>query len=142
MGELPSPKPARVFEVTAITHRNDAIFHDIFPVGPEHLVLFSLGMEGEVLAQLKQLIPQLQAIHVPVCGSGNLVYVQIKKNIEGLGVNAALAALGADILADEKLGGYKERGKHHRAQLGPRPFYLVNDMDDPSPNRRDSTCDF
>lgn len=89
------PKPARVFEVTAITHRRDAIFHDVFNVGPEHLVLFSLGMEGVVLSQLKQLVPQLTAVNVPVCGSGNLVYVQIKKDLDGQGVNAALAALGA-----------------------------------------------
>ncbi len=89
------PKKARVFEVTAITHRRDAIFHDVFNVGPEHLVLFSLGMEGVVLAQLQQLLPQVTAINVPVSGSGNLVYVQIRKDMEGLGVNAALAALGA-----------------------------------------------
>jgi len=89
------PKRARVFEVTMITRRCDAIFHDVFNVGPEHLVLFSLGMEGVVFSQLKQLVPQVQAIHVPVCGSGNLVYIQIKKDFEGLGVNAALAALGA-----------------------------------------------
>jgi 2,5-furandicarboxylate decarboxylase 1 len=89
------PKPARVFEVTAITHRRDAIFHDVFNVGPEHLVLFSLGMEGAAFKQLKQVIPQLRAINVPVSGSGNLVYVQIRKDMEGQGVNAALAALGA-----------------------------------------------
>jgi 2,5-furandicarboxylate decarboxylase 1 len=89
------PKPARIFEVTAITHRKSPLFHDIFNVGPEHLVLFSLGMEGVVYRQLKELVPQLVAIHVPVSGSGNLVYVQIRKNMEGVGVNAALAALGA-----------------------------------------------
>ena len=89
------PKPARVFEVTAITHRRDALFHDIFSVGPEHLTLFSLGMEGVVFSQLKQLVPDLIAINVPVCGSGNLVYVQIRKGLDGQGVNAAIAALGA-----------------------------------------------
>lgn len=89
------PKPARVFEVTAITHRTEPFFHDIFPVGPEHLVLFSLGMEGVVFSQLRQLVPQVTAIEVPVSGSGNLVYVRIRKDMEGLGVNAALAALGA-----------------------------------------------
>ena len=89
------PKPARIFEVTAITHRRDAIFHDIFSVGPEHLTLFSLGMEGVVFSQLKQLVPDLIAINVPVCGSGNLVYVQIRKGLDGQGVNAAIAALGA-----------------------------------------------
>jgi 2,5-furandicarboxylate decarboxylase 1 len=88
-------KQARVFEVTAITRRHDAIYHDIFNVGPEHLVLFSLGMEGVVLGQLRELIPQITAINVPVSGAGNLVYVQIRKDLEGLGVNAALAALGA-----------------------------------------------
>lgn len=89
------PKKARVLEVTAITRRADALFHDVFNVGPEHLVLFSLGMEGVVLSQLQALVPQVRAIHVPVSGSGNLVYVQIRKDFEGLGVNAALAALGA-----------------------------------------------
>ena len=88
-------KRARVLEVTAITRREDAIFHDVFNVGPEHLVLFSLGMEGVALGQLRQLIPQITALNVPVSGSGNLVYVQIRKEMEGLGVNAALAALGA-----------------------------------------------
>ena len=108
------PKKARVFEVTAITRRRDAIYHDIFNVGPEHLVLFSLGMEGVVLSQLQQLIPQITAINVPVSGSGNLVYVQIKKDLEGLGVNAALAALGAyrfkcAIVVDEDIDIYDDR---------------------------------
>jgi 2,5-furandicarboxylate decarboxylase 1 len=89
------PRQARVFEVTAITHRRDAIFHDVFNVGPEHVTLFSLGMEGVVYTQLKQLAPGVRAINVPACGSGNLVYVQIHKEIEGQGVNTALAALGA-----------------------------------------------
>ncbi len=108
------PKKARVFEVTAITRRRDAIFHDIFNVGPEHLVLFSLGMEGVVLSQLQQLIPQVQAINVPVAGSGNLVYVQIRKDFEGLGVNAALAALGAyrfkcAVVVDEDVDIYNDQ---------------------------------
>jgi len=107
-------KPARVFEVTAITHRKDPLFHDIFPVGPEHLVLFSLGMEGVLFAQLKQLVPQVVAINVPVSGSGNLVYVQIRKDMEGLGVNTALAALGAyrfkcAIVVDEDVDIYDDK---------------------------------
>lgn len=89
------PRQARVFDVTAITHRRDAIFHDVFNVGPEHVTLFSLGMEGVVYSQLKQLAPGVRAVNVPACGSGNLVYVQIHKDIEGQGVNTALAALGA-----------------------------------------------
>lgn len=88
------PKQARVFEVTAITRRHDAIFHDIFNVGAEHLVLCSIGMEGLALSQLKKLVPQVKAVNVPVSGSGNLIYVQIRKDFEGLGVNVALASLG------------------------------------------------
>lgn len=108
------PKKARVFEVTAITRRRDAMFHDIFNVGPEHLILFSLGMEGVVLAQLQHLIPQVRAINVPVSGSGNLVYIQIRKDMEGLGVNAALAALGVyrfkcAIVVDEDVDIYDDQ---------------------------------
>ena len=108
------PKPARVFEVTAITHRKDPLFHDVFPVGPEHLVLFSLGMEGVVFSQLKELVPQVVAINVPVSGSGNLVYVQIRKDFEGLGVNTALAALGAyrfkcAVVVDEDIDIYDDQ---------------------------------
>jgi UbiD family decarboxylase len=108
------PKKARVFEVTAITHRFDAIFHDIFNVGPEHLVLFSLGMEALVFSQLKQLIPQVKAVHVPVSGSANLVYIQIRKDMEGLGVNTALAALGTyrfkcAIVVDEDIDIYDDK---------------------------------
>lgn len=87
-------RETQVFEVTAITRRHDAIFHDLFNVGPEHVVLFSLGMEGLAFSQLKQLIPQVKAVDVPASGSGNLIYVQISKDLEGLGINAALAALG------------------------------------------------
>lgn len=108
------PRPAPVLQVTAITRRRDAIFHDVFNVGPEHLVLFSLGMEGVALAQLRQLVPQVRAVHVPVSGAGNLVYVQIRKDMEGVGVNAALAALGAyrfkcAIVVDEDVDIYDDR---------------------------------
>ena len=54
------PKSARVFEVTAITHRYNPLFHDVFPVGPEHLVLFSLGMEGVVFSQLIVALSQVR----------------------------------------------------------------------------------
>jgi UbiD family decarboxylase len=50
---------------------------------------------------------------VPVCGSGNLVYVQIRKDMEGLGVNVALAALGiyrfkCAIVVDEDIDIYDD----------------------------------
>ena len=108
------PRQARVFEVTAITHRRDAIFHDVFNVGPEHVTLFSLGMEGVVFSQLQQLAPGVKAVNVPACGSGNLVYVQIHKQIEGQGVNTALSALGAyrfkcAIVVDEDIDIHDDR---------------------------------
>ncbi len=127
------PVKARVFEVTAIMHRSDAIFQDIFNVGPEHLVLFSLGMEGVVLSQLKQIIPQVKAVHVPVSGSANMVFIQIKKDMEGLGVNTALAALGiyrfkCAIVVDEDIDIYDERkviwAVMTRTQ-GDRSFFFV-----------------
>jgi 2,5-furandicarboxylate decarboxylase 1 len=103
-----------VFEVTAITHRENCIYHDIFSVGPDDILLFLLGMEAVVLKHLKQLIPQVKAVNVPVSGVGNLVYVQIKKDQEGLGVNAALAALAVyrfkcAVAVDEDVDIYDDR---------------------------------
>jgi 2,5-furandicarboxylate decarboxylase 1 len=105
---------APVFEVTAITHRENPIYHDIFNVGPEHVLLLSLGIEALALKHLKQLIPQVKAVNVPVSGVGNLVYVQIKKDHEGLGVNAVLAALGVyrfkcAVAVDEDVDIYDDR---------------------------------
>ncbi len=82
-----------VVEVTAITHRKDAIFHDLHNGGVEHPLLFSVGIEAELYRRVKQTVPQLTAVRVPMSGVCHLGYVQIKKGYEGSGKNAAIAAL-------------------------------------------------
>ena len=61
-------KKARVFEVTAVTHRHDAIFHDLFSAGREHPLLYSLGRETAAFNDLAPKIPGLRSVSVSVAG--------------------------------------------------------------------------
>lgn len=84
-----------VMEVTAITHREDAIFHDLYNVGAEHVMLFGLGLEAILDQHISQVVPQYRAVHVPFSGVCFTAYVQLAKQIDGQGKNALLAALSA-----------------------------------------------
>jgi UbiD family decarboxylase len=59
-----------VVEVTAVTHRNNAIFQHMLPGRPEHWILGGLPKEGTVWADLKPKIPSIQALHLPDSGCG------------------------------------------------------------------------
>lgn len=52
-----------VIEVHAVTHRRDFIFQAIQVWGAEPEVLLALGGSAEIIRQLKQMVPALQAIH-------------------------------------------------------------------------------
>ncbi len=86
-----SKKP--IIEVTAITRRKDAIFHDIYNAGIEHPLLSTIGKEAVLFKRVKSSVPQVSAVRMPMSGKSHLVYVQLKKGYEGSGKNAALAAL-------------------------------------------------
>jgi 2,5-furandicarboxylate decarboxylase 1 len=86
-------KKARVFEVTAITHRHDAIFHDLFSAGREHPLLYSLGRETAAFNELAPKIPGLRSVSVSVAGAGHLLYLRIHKKEENQGLEAARAGL-------------------------------------------------
>jgi 2,5-furandicarboxylate decarboxylase 1 len=86
-------KPARVFEVTAITHRHDAMFHDLFSAGREHPLLYSLGRETAAFNELAPKIPGLRSVSVSVAGAGHLLYLRIHKTQPDQGLEAARAGL-------------------------------------------------
>ena len=52
-----------VIEIQAVTHRRDFIYQAIQVWGAEPEVLIALGGSAEVIRQLKQMVPALQAIH-------------------------------------------------------------------------------
>ncbi len=107
--------PSRVFNIKAITYRKDAIYQDLFSAHPEHNLTGLVGREAMIFKKVKASIPTLKAISLPFSGTcRHTVYVSIKKEFDGLGRNAALAALAADpfmklcIVVDEDIDIHNE----------------------------------
>ena len=82
-----------VVEVTAITHRHDAIFQDLFVVGFEHSGLGNLGFESALYRHIKNVVPQLIDVRMANMGASKMVYLKVKQDYDGLAKQAALTAL-------------------------------------------------
>jgi len=81
--------------VTAVTHRSDAVFQDIM-VGHQHWMA-SLGLEGKVYETVKRAIPTVKNVYLPMSGCGIFhAYIQMEKQVEGSERLALMAALTAD----------------------------------------------
>jgi 2,5-furandicarboxylate decarboxylase 1 len=108
------PRMNAVIEVTAITRRRDALFHDLYNVGNEHVLLMCAGLEPSVYRCVKTAVPQVREVYMPLGGVGTVVYVQIKKEYDGLGKNTAIAALSAHafistaVVVDEDVNVFSE----------------------------------
>jgi len=86
-----------VMEVTAITYRKDAIFHDLFAAHPEHNITGQLGRESVLYKRVKAIVPSVKKVAMPISGLCRFhAYVQIAKEYDGEGKLAALAALASD----------------------------------------------
>ena len=86
-----------IIEVTAITHRRDAIYQDMFNAHPEHNLTGLIGREAGIYRAVKNTTPTLKALTLPFSGCcRHAVYIAIKKEYDGLGRNCAMAALAAD----------------------------------------------
>ena len=86
-----------ICEVTAITHRRDAIFHDLFNAHREHLMSIMLPRASILYKRTKASVPQtIDARHANE--TRYVAYVKIRKDYDGLGKNAGIAALAADPL--------------------------------------------
>lgn len=105
-----------VIEVTGLTHRKDAIFHDIYSPYLDHNYCGVLGREANIFRRITDLMPGLNNVLMPEWGGCRLACViQIEKEYDGQGKNAALAALAADpyikiaVVVDGDLDIYSER---------------------------------
>ena len=90
-----------LFEVTAIRHRDGAVYQDINPgLSQEHCFFLSFPREVLLTDLLRRILPNLKAVRVPIfSGSGSFhVYVSMKKTIEGQARQAIMTVLGADHL--------------------------------------------
>lgn len=59
---------APVIEVTCITRRQNALYHDIGAGLPDHLVPDNMGMEAKIYSMVKGVAPSLANVHVPYSG--------------------------------------------------------------------------
>ncbi len=106
---------ARIIDITAITYRDNPIYQDLFSAHPEHNLMGLVGREATVYQKVKAAIPTLKAVTLPFSGCcRHTVYLSIKKEYDGLGKNAGLAALTADpfmklaIVVDDDIDIYNE----------------------------------
>ena len=87
--QIPNP----VVEVTCITRRRNAIYHDCGSGLPDHLVPDNMGMEGYIYSLARQVSPSLINVHVPVSGRRFHAYLQFKDPRPGEVRDAMMAAI-------------------------------------------------
>jgi 2,5-furandicarboxylate decarboxylase 1 len=109
--------PCYIIQVTAITMRHDAIYHDLHPTHQEHLLVGLLGRESLVYDRIRSEFPSVKAVHMGPEGIAGriLLYLSIKKRSEDDSRLAGLAALNATglgkitVVVDEDINVYDER---------------------------------
>ena len=96
-GEYPKtygPKaPRHVIEVTAITFRNNPIYHTVIPATMEHLLLGGVSREATMMNVIRQATPNVKKVHLtPASGCRYHVVIQLDQKHEGEAKNAMFAA--------------------------------------------------
>lgn len=88
---------APICEITAVTRRREAIFHDLHPTHAEHRCLWLFpGREARLLEAVRASVPSTGAVRIPFHGGSLSAYVSIDKRHESDGKQALLAAFARD----------------------------------------------
>ena len=82
-----------VVEVTCVTHRRDALWHDFAAGLEDHLIPENMAMEGKVYSLVKAVAPSLINVHVPFSGRRFHAYLQFRDPPRGEVRDALMAAL-------------------------------------------------
>lgn len=108
-------KPCHLIDVTAITMRRDAIYHDLDPAHREHNLSCAMSFESAVYDMVKAAVPTVKAVYAPPSGTNVYnYYVSIAKRVQGEGKRAGLAALSLPpdanmvVVVDEDIDVYNE----------------------------------
>lgn len=82
-----------VVEVTAITHRRDAMVQGVLPGRQDHWNLGGIPKEGSVLNAIRRNIPGVRAVHLPPSGHGRFTcFISMTKEFENEPRKAAMQA--------------------------------------------------
>jgi 2,5-furandicarboxylate decarboxylase 1 len=82
-----------VIEVTRITHRRGALFHDFGGGLEDHLMPENMAMEGKIYGLVKPIAPSLINVHVPFSGRRFHAYLQFRDPPRGEVRDALTAAI-------------------------------------------------
>jgi 2,5-furandicarboxylate decarboxylase 1 len=83
-------------QITAVTMRRQPIYVDVFNAHREHLVLGALPRMGSLFRRIKEAIPTVTAVSLPLMGIRSTLFIQMKKRVEGEPKIAASAAFSVD----------------------------------------------
>ncbi|HUA54819.1 MAG TPA: UbiD family decarboxylase [Candidatus Sulfotelmatobacter sp.] len=88
-----------VVEISAITHRKDAVWQSIVAgISDEHTSLLAVPQEARLLRTLRTHMPNVTAVAYPKSGTCRLhAYIAMRKPAPGQAKNAAAVALGDDL---------------------------------------------
>lgn len=91
--------PMPFVKITAITMRKDAIYQTIFNAHIEHTCLGALPRMGSVYRRVREVIPTVTGVNLPVSGMGRgHAYISLKKAHDGEPKQVAFAAFAVDPL--------------------------------------------
>ncbi|MBI4318667.1 MAG: UbiD family decarboxylase [Chloroflexi bacterium] len=108
-------KPCYLIDVTAITMRNDAVYHDLDPSHREHNLCGVMCYESQIYDAVKAAVPTVKGVYAPPSGANAFTYyISIAKRVQGEGKRAGLAAIGISsaptlvVVVDEDIDVYSE----------------------------------
>ncbi|MFQ5915042.1 MAG: UbiD family decarboxylase [Nitrospinota bacterium] len=84
-----------VIEVTAITRRRDAIYYDVYSPYIDHVNCAILAQDAYVFNKIRTSVPNVLDVYHPSEGVIHTAIIQIRKETEGQGKAAGLAALAS-----------------------------------------------
>ncbi len=83
-------------KITAVTMRRQPIYVDVFNAHREHLVLGALPRMGGIYRRVREAIPTVTAVNLPLMGIRSTLFIAMKKRVEGEPKIAACAAFAVD----------------------------------------------
>jgi 2,5-furandicarboxylate decarboxylase 1 len=96
-GYLTGRSTRNIMEVTAVSHRSDAIYLNIIPSNSaEHVLLGGVAKQAEIYRKVKAAFPQVKAISWPTWGSHFVAVMSLKNEPPGISDQAAHFLMGLD----------------------------------------------
>jgi 2,5-furandicarboxylate decarboxylase 1 len=100
-----SARDLPMVRVTAITHRRDALWHNIIAATmPENAIVGAAGREPSLLKAVKSAVPTVTSVFMPAGGGGNFqAIIAMQKRFQGEPHKAAFAAFAHQDLIKQVL---------------------------------------